>query len=48
MKAGSRNTIRIAVIALAVSLIILGIARKEAGVVLSKARAICYACIGLS
>ncbi len=48
MSAKSRNVIRIAIIALAILFVVLGVFRKEVNVVFSKAKAICFACIGLS
>ena len=48
MNAKRKNALRIAVILIAVLFIILGVFRKETNVVLSKAKAICFACIGLS
>lgn len=48
MKSRTRGTIRIALIAVAVSLILLGVFRKEAAIVLNKAQAVCFSCIGLS
>ena len=47
MKTRTRNTIRITLIIVAVSLILLGVFRNEATIVLNKAQAICFACIGL-
>ena len=47
MKTKTRNVFRIALIIVAVSFILLGIFRKEATIVLNKAKAICFACIGL-
>ena len=47
MKTKTRNALRIAMIIVAVSFIILGIFRHEATIVLNKAKAICFACVGL-
>ena len=47
MKTRTRNTFRVALIIIAVSFILLGIFRDEASIVLNKAKAICFACIGL-
>ena len=47
MKVRTRNTFRIAMIIIAVAFIILGIFRDEAAMVLNKAKAICFSCIGL-
>ena len=47
MKTRTRNAFRITLIILAVSLILLGIFREEASIVLNKAKAICFACIGM-
>ena len=47
MKVRTRNAVRIAMIIMAVSFIILGVFRNEAAMVLNKAKAICFACIGL-
>lgn len=47
MKPRTRNAFRIALIIIAVSFILLGIFRDEASIVLNKAKAICFACIGL-
>lgn len=43
-----KNILRIALILAAVLFIILGVFREEANVVLAKAKAICFACIGLN
>lgn len=47
MKTRTRNAFRVALIIIAVSFILLGIFRYEASIVLNKAKAICFACIGL-
>lgn len=47
MKAKTRNAFRITLIIVAISFILLGIFRNEATIVLNKAKAICFACIGL-
>ncbi|MBQ3728876.1 MAG: hypothetical protein II903_05205 [Spirochaetales bacterium] len=47
MKTRTRNAFRVALIIIAVSFILLGIFRDEASIVLNKAEAICFACIGL-
>jgi len=47
MKTKTRNAFRIALIIVAVSFILLGIFRNEVTIVLNKAKAICFACIGL-
>ncbi len=43
----SKNAIRALVIALAILFVVLGVFRKEVKVVFNKAKAICFACIGL-
>lgn len=48
MKSRTRGTIRIALLAVAVSLILLGVFRNEVSIVLKKAQAVCFSCIGLS
>ena len=48
MTVKGKNVIRTAVILIAVLFIVIGVFRNEANVVLSKAKAICFACIGLS
>ena len=47
MKTRTRNAFRITLIIIAVSFILLGVFRDEAPIVLNKAKAICFACIGL-
>ena len=47
MKTRIRNAFRITLIIIAVSFILLGIFRDEASIVLNKAKAICFSCIGL-
>ena len=47
MKTRTRNAFRITLIIIAVSFILLGIFRDEASIVLNKAKAICFSCIGL-
>ena len=47
MRTKTRNAFRITLIIVAISFILLGIFRNEATIVLNKAKAICFACIGL-
>ena len=42
-----KNVVRAALTVLAVAFIVFGILRREPDLVLSKGRAICFACIGL-
>ena len=42
-----RTAVRVALIVVAVAFIVFGIFREETALVLSKGRAICFACIGL-
>ena len=48
MRTKTRNAFRITLIIVAISFILLGIFRNEATIVLNKAKAICFACIGLN
>ena len=48
MKTRTRGTIRIVLIIIAVSFVLLGVFRNEASIVLKKAQAVCFSCIGLS
>ncbi len=48
MSTRTRNAIRIAVITIAILFVVLGVFRNEVRVVLNKAKAICFACVGLS
>ena len=47
MSTRSKNAIKVLVIALAILFVVLGVFRKEVNVVYNKAKAICFACIGL-
>ena len=47
MTVKGKNAIRVAIIALAILFVVLGVFRNEVKVVLNKAKAICFACIGL-
>ena len=42
-----KTAVRIALIVIAVAFVLIGIFRNETALVLSKGRAICFACIGL-
>lgn len=48
MKTRTRGTITIVLVIIAVSFVLLGVFRKEAAIVLNKAQAICFSCIGLN
>lgn len=48
MKTRTRGTITIVLVIIAVAFVLLGVFHKEAAIVLNKAQAICFSCIGLN
>ncbi|MBQ5364430.1 MAG: hypothetical protein IIU49_00010 [Spirochaetales bacterium] len=48
MKSRTRGTITIVLVIIAVSFVLLGVFRNEVSIVLKKAQAVCFSCIGLS